>query len=120
MSDPLPPRSTDRTVEGRMTQHRTIISMLALLAAVAGPTPRSALALELLVSDPGANAVLEYNTETRAFVGIFASGGGLSEPSGLAFGPDGNLYVGSLDNKVKRCNGATGAFIDTFASCCGD
>src|SRR5262249_56178530 len=25
-------------------------------------------------------------------------------------------YVGSLDNTVKRYNGATGAFIDTFAS----
>src|SRR5262249_30946194 len=99
-----------------MTPHRTIISMLALLAAVAGPTPRFALAFELLVSDPGANAVLEYNTETRAFKGIFASGGGLTEPSGLVFGPDGNLYVGSLDNTVKRYNGATGAFIDTFAS----
>ena len=73
-----------------MTPHRTIISMLALLAAVAGPTPR-APALELLVSDPGANAVLEYNTDTRALRGIFASGGGLTEPSGLAFGPDGNL-----------------------------
>src|SRR5262245_42049183 len=98
-----------------MTPHRTIIS-LALLAAVAGPTPRSALALELLVSDPGANAVLEYNTETRAFKGIFASGGGLTEPTGLTFGPDGNLYVGSLDDTVKRYHGVTGAFIDTFAS----
>jgi len=102
-----------------MTPHRTILSMLAVLAAVAGPTPRSAPALELLVSDPGANAVLEYNTDTRAFRGIFASGGGLTEPSGLALGPDGNLYVGSLDNTVKRYNGATGAFIDTFASAGG-
>src|SRR5690242_10519577 len=98
-----------------MTPHRTIISMLALLAAVAGPTPRSAPALELLVSDPGANAVLEYNTETRAFRAIFASGGGLTEPSGLAFGPDGNLYVAGAISKVLRYDGKTGAFIDTFA-----
>src|SRR5499427_2900758 len=99
-----------------MTPRRTIISMLALLATVVGLTPCSAHAFELFVSDPGANAVLEYDSETRAFRGVFASGGGLTEPSGLTFGPDGNLYVGSLDNTVKRYNGATGAFIDTFAS----
>jgi hypothetical protein len=96
--------------------HRAIISILALLAAIAGWTPRHAQAVELLVSDPSANAVLSYSVETGAFIGVFASGGGLTEPGGLTFGPDGNLYVGSLDNTVKRYDGATGAFIDSFAS----
>src|SRR5438034_7458978 len=99
-----------------MTPHRTIISSLVLLAAIVCWTPRHVHAVELLVSDPGANGVLRYNIETKAFNGVFASGGGLTEPSGLTFGPDGNLYVGSLDNTVKRYNGATGAFIGTFTS----
>jgi len=47
-----------------MTPRRTIISMLALLATVVGLTPCSAHAFELFVSDPGANAVLEYDSET--------------------------------------------------------
>jgi hypothetical protein len=43
--------------------------------------------------------------------------GGLNGTTGLAFGPDSNLYVGSSNtNTVNRYNGTTGAFIDTFVS----
>jgi len=60
---------------------------------------------------------LRYNGTTGAFIDTFASGSGLSGPAGLAFGPDGNLYVGSFNSDaVLRYNGTTGAFIDTFAS----
>ncbi len=49
-------------------------------------------------------------------MGNFASGG-LDQPIGLVFGPDGNLYVTSaVTDNVLRYNGTTGAFIDTFAS----
>ncbi len=58
-----------------------------------------------------------YDGQTGAFLSNFASGGGLNVPTGLAFGPDGNLLVGSFGtNDVKRYNGTTGAFLDTFAS----
>jgi len=35
-------------------------------------------------------------------------------PIGLAFGPDGNLYVGTRSGNIIRYNGTTGAFIDVF------
>ena len=43
--------------------------------------------------------------------------GGLRAPTGLVFGPGGDLYVSSaLTDQVLRYEGATGAFIDAFVS----
>jgi hypothetical protein len=51
-------------------------------------------------------------------MGLFASGHGLTTPYGVAFGPDGNLFVGNYNQfspgNVLQFNGATGAFISTF------
>ena len=65
-----------------------------------------------------------------AFIDTFvpAGSGGLRAPSGLIFGPDGNddgqldLYLaevaanGSIKASVKRYDGVSGAFIDTFVA----
>lgn len=46
-----------------------------------------------------------------------AGSGGLSQPRQGVFGPDGNFYVASQGNgQVLRYNGATGAFMNTFAT----
>src|SRR5690349_21734050 len=95
--------------------------VLAFVASVAviGFASSSATAVsgDLFVSNLEVNDVLEYNGTTGAFVGVFASGSGLSAPAGLVFGPNGNLFVTSSNsNEVLEYDGTTGAFITTFAS----
>jgi glucose/arabinose dehydrogenase len=62
--------------------------------------------------------VLRYDGSTGAFLDVFVPSfrGGLNGAYNLAFGPDDNLYVLSIQNdRILRYNGSTGAFIDTFA-----
>src|SRR6266571_2819657 len=56
------------------------------------------------VADQFSRRVLKYDANTGGFLGIFigsddalALSQGLSGPTGLIFGPDGNLYVSSSD-----------------------
>lgn len=72
---------------------------------------------KLLVTSQLNHAVLEYHATTGAFVKVAASGGALGDPLGLVIGLDGNLLVSDgRTNQVKRYDGASGAFIDVFAS----
>jgi glucose/arabinose dehydrogenase len=82
----------------------------------------------LYVVDDPANAVLRYQGPSGASPGaplpaagqtgatfVAAGSGGLSFPTDLAFGPDGNLYVNNTANTlaVLKFDGATGAFLST-------
>lgn len=52
-----------------------------------------------------------------SFDGIFSSSANLKSPLGMAFGPDGNLYVANFEtSSILRFNGSTGEFMGTFAS----
>lgn len=66
---------------------------------------------------PGVGSVLRYDSVTGAYLGSFVSAGsgGLTRPTGLTFGPDGNLYVADR-NQVLRYDGVTGAFSGAFAT----
>jgi hypothetical protein len=63
-------------------------------------------------SSPG--SVTELNGTTGALIKLL-TGGGLSDPEGITFGPDGNIYVANGDS-IVRFNGTTGAFKDVFVA----
>jgi streptogramin lyase len=86
----------------------------ALVAALCSPRP---VQEALLVTSRTTDEVLRYDGTNGAFLGVFAAGGGLDNPVGLTFGPDGNLYVASGDsNQVLRYDGVSGAFLDVFVA----
>jgi hypothetical protein len=62
---------------------------------VFGPSGRGPGKLDLYVSDERTHGILRFDGTTGAFVSAFVPGGsgGLGSPTGLMFGPDGNLYV---------------------------
>ena len=64
-------------------------------------------------------AVLRYTLD-RQLLGTFvarARAGSVQPLKGLAFGPDGNLYVASVtNNNILEYNGSTGAFLRAFVS----
>ncbi|MFN0011637.1 MAG: hypothetical protein ACKVS8_08345 [Phycisphaerales bacterium] len=90
---------------------------LALVVGVAAVGGRAAHGQDLLVSSRFSNTIIRYNGQTGALVGTFASGPQLRNPNGIAYGPDGNLYVGLGDaGSILRYNGQTGAFMNTFVA----
>jgi DNA-binding beta-propeller fold protein YncE len=63
--------------------------------------------------------IKRYNGTTGAFVSDFVptGSGGLGVAAGIAFGPDGNLYVCDYDNdRVLRYDGTSGAFLNSFVA----
>jgi DNA-binding beta-propeller fold protein YncE len=71
----------------------------------------------LLVGDQTGDRVMRFSATTGAFVDVFvsANSGGLDHPFDLAFGPNGNLYVSSVNTgRVLSFNGSTGAFVRSF------
>lgn len=79
---------------------------------------------DLYVADSGVqNRVLQYDGITGDFVCEFVSdgSGGLKDPNGVTFGPNGNLFVASSSDAIDAVleyDGATGDFIGVFASGC--
>jgi hypothetical protein len=88
---------------------------LTLVAAWTSALAVSSARADLLVVFAGTTkGVARYDQDSGAFLGVFASSGGNLRPNGLAFGPDGDLYVSdfSVSGGVFRYDGTTGAFME--------
>ena len=79
---------------------------------------------DLYVVSAGTDEVLRFDGTTGTPIDVFVSAGsgGLDNPVGMRFGPDGNLYVASdgvaagPDNNILRYDGNSGAFQGIAAS----
>jgi DNA-binding beta-propeller fold protein YncE len=62
------------------------------------------------------DSILKYDARTGDFLGVFVEPSGeLDGPHGLAFGPDGNLYVTTrFTDSVLRYDGRTGEYMGAF------
>lgn len=90
-----------------------VLLLLALTAAIVHGPPVQAR--DVLLSSRFSNAVLRYDGQTGAFIGVFATGNGLANLNGIAYGSDGHLYVVNGDvSRVLRFHGQTGAFLGEF------
>jgi sugar lactone lactonase YvrE len=100
---------------------RYSLAGLAVLAVVLAAFAGSSVWADLFVSSVDYNTVLQFDENTGAFLSLFASGGGLTGPRGVLFGPDSNLYVVSGDSNygVVRFDGK-GKFIDDFVNSGGE
>lgn len=88
-----------------------------LLVAILCVTFRTKSSADVLVNSPFDSSVKRYDDNGNYIEDfILSGGGGITIPSGLAIGPDNNLYVSDgPSNRVLRFDGKTGDFIDVFA-----
>jgi hypothetical protein len=91
-----------------------LLRLLFLALVVPLPLPAQLPAGGLLVTSRHTDQVLLYDAG-GAFVRVFAQGGGLDNPVGLTFGPNGDLFVVSaVTNAVLRFDGQSGVFVSAF------
>lgn len=90
------------------------IVFLSFLSVTICYSTQTIYAQDLFVGSCYTHEVFRYDGLTGEAQGTFASSG-MSGPRGIAFGPNGNLYVASPGNdSVVEYDGSTGAFIRVF------
>lgn len=96
-----------------MRRIRTLFVILAIMHF----SPQRLLAADLYMVSSDTQSVRRYSDQGDFISDFVAPGaGGLVAPSGLVFGPDGNLYVADNTlNQILRFS-ANGTFMDVFAA----
>jgi DNA-binding beta-propeller fold protein YncE len=109
-------------VVGRAHAGLTALAVATVISGVAAQQPGEAEERirpgDIVVANIGDHTVSVFDGDSGAFRGLAseAGAGGLEHPTGIAFGPDGDLYVASSGNgRILRYDGATGSFLETFA-----
>src|SRR5689334_17871135 len=98
----------------RLRAHSALPFLLLFLCLCAYPSRTQTI----LISDYDDATVVEYSLCGEFLRQFVSSGaGGLVHPINMRFGPDGNLYVASLDTgEIKKYDGVTGAYLGNFAT----
>ncbi len=96
---------------------------VVLCAAPAFAQPGAVGDLYIIAGSDSARGVLQFDPDSGKVLGYFVPPGsvppgndGLRWDSGLAFGPNGNLFAVNKDDNVVEFDGATGAPIGVFAA----
>ena len=92
-----------------MTRVRPLVCALVFFSLLSLPVA----ARDLLVSSIGSGEIRRFDADSGAPRGLFI--GGLAQPTGMAFGPDGHLYVTLMSSgTIKKFDGKSGAFLGDF------
>lgn len=90
-----------------------LVLVLAIVAFLTVSPASADLYVSTFLDPTGNNSVLRYDETTGALINTFAVG---LDPAGVAFGPDGNLYVSYGLSGVLRYDGQTGQFLGMFVA----
>jgi DNA-binding beta-propeller fold protein YncE len=75
---------------------------------------------DILVTCPPIDGVRRFDEIGVSVPFVIAGSGGLGSPRGLAFGPNGNLFVASGTGEVLEYDGSTGGFVGVFVDTTGN
>jgi WD40 repeat protein len=94
----------------------SLASHLVLAVSLCFASTPVAAVPALLVGAANGSSVERFDGQTGAFIDFFTSGGPMiNGPSGLAIGPNGNLFVSQWSGGgVYQYDGATGNYVNTF------